>query len=48
MYYTEFEVKHGNFLFIIDDDNRITLMPMHGQANRHNDFINASYIDVSR
>ena len=38
----------GNFLYITDDDNCITLMPIQGQANSHTDFINASYIDVSR
>ena len=38
----------GNFLYITDDDNRITLMPIQGQANSYTDFINASYIDVSR
>ena len=38
----------GNFLYITDDDNCITLMPIQGQANSHTNFINASYIDVSR
>ena len=38
----------SEFSFPIDDDNHITMVPIQGKANSHTDFINASYIDVSR
>ena len=32
---------------LIDDDNRIILNPIPGQQDCQNDYINASYLDVS-
>ena len=32
----------------IDDDNRIILKPLSGSTDTQNDYINASYVDVSK
>ena len=40
-------IAQGNYLYILDDDNRIILTPLTARPDCENGYINASYIEVS-